>query len=90
MRRNALLTFAALVLVLVSGFAALLPAQGTAQPTPSTWEYRVFLVTEVIDLQQKPDQMASALEARFNELGKDGWEIAENINGAIVFKRLKR
>ena len=88
MRRNVLLAIAALVLV--AGFAALLPAQGPQAAVPSAWEYRVILFTEVVDLQQKPAEMAAALEARFNELGKEGFDLAKNFNGGIVFKRPKR
>jgi hypothetical protein len=31
--------------------------------------------------------MAAALEPKCNELGRDGWEIAENINGGVVSER---
>ena len=88
MRRNVPLAIAALVLLV--GSATFLPAQGPTPEVRPEWEYRVILVTEVVNLQQKPEAMAAALEARFNELGKDGWEIAENINGGIVFKRPTR
>ncbi|OJW13714.1 MAG: hypothetical protein BGO49_29765 [Planctomycetales bacterium 71-10] len=88
MRRNVFLAIAALVLVAV--FATLLPAQGPQASVPTAWEYRVILITEVVNLQQKPEEMTAALEAKFNELGKEGWDIAENINGGIVFKRRKR
>jgi len=88
MRRNVPLAIAALILFV--GAATLLPAQGQPPEGRPGWEYRVILVTEVVNLQQKPEAMAAALEARFNELGKDGWEIAENINGGIVFKRPTR
>lgn len=88
MHRNVLLAIAALVLVV--GFATFLPAQGPSPAVTPVWEYRVILVTEVVNLQQKPEEMAAALEAKFNDLGKDSWDIAENINGGIVFKRQKR
>lgn len=88
MRRNVLLAVTAVALVAV--FATILPAQGPQTAVPTGWEYRVILITEVVNLQQKPEEMTAALEAKFNELGKEGWDIAENINGGIVFKRQKR
>lgn len=88
MRRSYLLVVAALVLV--AGVASLLPAQGQPRPAGPAWEYRVILLTDVVNLRQKPEEMTAALESSFNELGKDGWEIAENINGGMVFKRPKR
>jgi hypothetical protein len=87
MRRHALAAIP--VLVLFAGFATLLPAQGPAPAARPAWEYKVVLITEVVSLQQKPEEMTAALQAKFNELGRDGWEIAENINGGLVFKRGK-
>jgi hypothetical protein len=85
MRRRYSLVIVALALV--AGVASLLPAQDPPKPAGAAWEYRVVLLTDVASLQQKPAEMTAALESKFNDLGKDGWEIAENINGGIVFKR---
>jgi hypothetical protein len=81
----------ALVAALFSLARARDAREGAANAAPS-WEYRVLLLTEVVSLQQaihEPAKTGAAVESKFNELGRDGWELSENINGIVVFKRPK-
>lgn len=64
------------------------PAKAVSSPA---WQYRVILLTDVVDLRTAlkdgPGKMATAIESKFDELGKDGWEFAGEINGGAIFKR---
>ncbi|WP_165064589.1 hypothetical protein [Paludisphaera rhizosphaerae] len=88
MRRNALLALA--VFVLVAGFATFLPAQAPKLAVTPTWEYRVISLNEVIYSHKDASDVCIALEAKFNLLGKEGFDIYENMDNYIVFKRQKR
>jgi tRNA_anti-like len=60
---------------------------------PPAWEYRAIVLTDVVKADQALNDPAAAVatvEARFNELGKDGWDLAISLPGAVVFKRPKR
>jgi hypothetical protein len=81
----------ALVAALISLARARDAREVTVNAAPS-WEYRVVMLTEVVSLQQaihEPAKVGAAVEAKFNELGRDGWELGEHINGMVVFKRPK-
>jgi len=66
--------------------------QGDGKPAQA-WEYRVLVLTDVVGvqqaLQQKSGKMGAAVESKFNELGRDGWEYCGNLPGTAVFKRPK-
>jgi hypothetical protein len=55
------------------------------------WEYRIVVLPDVAAApnagQQPTAKTFAAFEARFNELGRDGWEYCGFLNGATVFKR---
>jgi hypothetical protein len=89
--------------VVVGGIlvAALMFSLSTAQDTRGrastaggvSFEYRIIAISELVDSGQPVNQTAKAaatIEARFNELGRDGWEIAESLPGTVVFKRTRR
>ena len=85
---------AAVACALVAALFSLARARDSREAVNAapTWEYRVLLLTEVVSVQQalqEPTKMGPAVEAKFNELGRDGWELCENLNGLVVFKRLK-
>lgn len=76
-------------------------SSGLAQEAPQapdeavpTWEYRVLILSDVVEaqqaLQQEGGQTAAAFEARFDELGRDGWEYCGDLPGAAIFKRPAR
>jgi hypothetical protein len=88
MRRSHL--FVIVALVLIAGVASLLPAQDSPKPAGLAWEYRIVSLTDLNDPQQKVEQTITAIETRCNESGKDGWEVAATLHGAIIFKRPKR
>jgi hypothetical protein len=90
MRRSYL--FVAVVAVLLGGIISLAGARDARVMAAPAWEYRVVMLTEVVSLQQaihEPAKVGAAVEAKFNELGRDGWELGEHINGMVVFKRQK-
>jgi hypothetical protein len=63
---------------------------GNAHPA---WEYRVLTPTDFVKTEQafkEPAEVNAAIEAKFNESGQDGWELALSPPGTLVFKRPKR
>jgi hypothetical protein len=65
-------------------------AGGNAAPG---WEYRALALTEVVKMEQAlkdPAGATAAVEAKFNELGRDDWELALSLPGSVIFKRPKR
>lgn len=90
MRRSFSMITVGLVL-LVSGFLLLpaLFAQDTNQPerrSPQQWEYRVLPMSDVAGTGEEAEQ-AKRVEAKFNELGSEGWEFAQIHLRVAVFKR---
>jgi hypothetical protein len=77
-------------------FFSLAPAQearGVGGKAAVVWEYRVLALTDVVEREQAlkgPAGATAAAEAKFNELGRDGWELAIPLQGVVVFKRPKR
>jgi hypothetical protein len=56
------------------------------------WEYRLLYLPDIVSMQtamKEPSKTATVLEAKYNELGRDGWEYCENSNGLAIFKRPK-
>ncbi|WP_165228164.1 hypothetical protein [Aquisphaera insulae] len=57
------------------------------------WEYRIVVLTDVVNVQQafgqEPGKTAAAIESKFNELGRDGWDYCGEWPGVAVFKRPK-
>jgi hypothetical protein len=47
----------------------------------------VDVVTVDGEVLQDTDKARVAIESKFNELGRDGWEFCGNIPGGVVFKR---
>jgi hypothetical protein len=93
MRRNYL--FAAVGGIVIAGLYSMAPAReprGGAAHEPPAWEYRAVALTDVVKFEQalNPAAATAAVEAKFNELGRDGWDLAISLPGAVVFKRPKR
>jgi len=93
MRRFCL--FATVTITLVAAtfpFARARVADEQAANASAAWEYRVFLLTDIvnaIDASENPKKVPPAVESRFNALGRDRCEFSANINGMAVFKRPK-
>lgn len=89
--RGSYIVIVAVCLLLAVGITRL-PAQNApeAEAPARAWEYRALLVTDLVSADQKPAEQTAALEAKFNELGRKGWELAEQMNRVIVFKRPTR
>lgn len=72
---------------------SLLPAQqaaGVADSGRQAWEYRLVSLEELIAGVEDDDAEIKAVENRFNELGREGWELSEYLFRAVVFKRPSR
>jgi hypothetical protein len=83
---------AALLAISFSYAPAQGPQAGRGKPA-QVWEYRIIVLTDVVNaqqaLQQEPAKTAAAVESKFKELGQDGWEYSGNLPGTAVFKRPK-
>ncbi len=91
MRRNSLLLAAALLLVAaVSPFLLAREEKPPARVAKPTWEYRVILLSDLARPGQEPEKETSAVELRFNELGRDGWELCQIHLRVAVFKRPRK
>lgn len=54
------------------------------------WEYKVMSVAMNVILTTKQyEKAAEELEAQLNELGKEGWELVQRMDGFFFFKRGK-
>jgi hypothetical protein len=95
MRRNYLLMGVGGLLI-AALFFSLAPAQdarGVRDNARPAWEYRILALTDVVKVEQalqEPARTTATFEARFNELGRDGWELTLSLPGAVVLKRPKR
>jgi hypothetical protein len=90
MRRSFL--FVVLPLVLLCGVLSLARARDARVVAVATWEYRILLLTDLVKFDEalkEPAKAVSAVETKFNELGRDGWELTGQLNGTVVFKRQK-
>jgi len=69
------------------------PLQQPKAELKPAWEYRVLLLTDVVDvrtaLKDGPGKVAESLETKFNALGSEGWKYAGEINGGMIFERRK-
>jgi hypothetical protein len=63
---------------------------GAAKATHA-WEYQVVVMADVVIVHDEALQDTAkarvAIESKFNELGRDGWEYCGEIPGGVVFKR---
>lgn len=87
------IAIAAVMLTCVSTFMAL-RADGKKLPAASpAFEYRVIVLTDIVDvrkvLEDGPSKVATKIESKFNELGRDGWKYSGDINGSVIFERPK-
>jgi hypothetical protein len=79
----------ALVLTATVGAAAISRSEAVeARPAGAgAWEYRVILVSDLVPDQGAPAAQVTALESKLNTLGRDGWELSQQMQRVMVFKR---
>ena len=54
------------------------------------WEYKVVTIaTNMVLTAKQYDKAVQEFEARLNELGADGWEMVQRVDGFFFFKREK-
>lgn len=91
LKRMKTLAASAVVLLLVGGLVATAQLSSAQPPAPATekvvWEYKVIHLINLVGETRAIDAMVPALEKNLNEAGGNGWELCQEINGAVVFKR---
>ncbi len=55
--------------------------------TQPTWEYKVVDVVKMIDDARGRGEIGATFEKHLNFPGKDGWELCQEVNGAMIFTR---
>lgn len=86
-----LMALAIACVCLLAGFA-LLRGQEAEKPlykSGPTWEYRLVPLDELIADVEGDAAQIEAVQEKFNEFGREGWELSENLFRAVVFKRAK-
>lgn len=93
---------AILLLAVVAFWATSGPTEVEAQPTKqarsAAWEYKVIWLTDLIEgdagkisvfsvNEEQREQIRSQVEGSLNRLGGEGWEICQELNGGLIFKR---
>ena len=88
--RSGLLIGAAAVLFLSLALGILSSqAQPAGGDAGTTWEYKAVHVATLVTDARGVDAISAQLEKGLNALGSEGWELCENVNGGLVFKRPK-
>lgn len=89
-------SFLLTMLVLYAGISLVVVSSSHAEPAAPTvhgeWQYKVVhasFVVSIKDLLGKRENAISDFEKQFNELGKERWELCEEMDGYLVFKRPK-
>ena len=85
------LTFSVAALLIIGGMLVAMqhtnaqaPVRGPERPI---WLYKVVHVKDLVGDARAVDAMVPALEKSLNDAGGNGWELCQEINGAVVFKR---
>jgi len=80
------------VLVIAASLVLTVP-QPKGQTAPAdagdAWEYKVVHVKTLVKDARELDALVTQLEDSLNALGKNGWELSQGVNGALVFQRRK-
>jgi len=64
-------------------------AQPVGGDPGTTWEYKVVHVQTLVTDARDYDAISAELEKGINALGSKGWELCQNVNGGLIFKRPK-
>lgn len=97
----ALISLFAVALAIAALAVVYQPSQGEVarQPQAATaWEYRVIMAKDLTDIDvrklnvftvtpEKQAEITAKVQATLNALGRDGWELCEQLNGGVIFKR---
>ena len=89
MMRQVLMISLTVCVVAVAGIS-FLPAQPAAEPeipARQSWEYRFVSLNDLAADAEGDEAEIQAAQDKFNELGREGWELSENLFRAVVFKR---
>ena len=89
-------SFVLALLVVFAGVSLVVIADTHAQPekpnVQESWQYKVVHASSFVsvkDLFGNRDAAISDFEDEFNTLGKERWELCEEMDGYLVFKRPK-
>jgi hypothetical protein len=79
--------------LVIAATLILIVPQSKGQTAPAdagdAWEYKVVLVKTLVKDARELDALVTKLEDGLNSLGKKGWELSQEVNGALVFQRRK-
>ncbi|HUT93839.1 MAG TPA: hypothetical protein VMY37_30530 [Thermoguttaceae bacterium] len=64
-------------------------AQSAGGDADTTWEYKCVHVQKLVTDARDNDAISAELEKGLNALGTKGWELCQNVNGGLIFKRPK-
>ena len=64
---------------------------GSSNDQAARFEYKVVHALSVVeaDAFSNREKAAAELQTKFNEYGEDGWELCQEMDGILTFKRQK-
>lgn len=84
------------MLVLYAGISLVVVSSSCAEPADpvvhEAWQYKVVHASSLVSVQDllgKRENAIGDFEKKFNELGKERWELCQEMDGYLVFKRQK-
>lgn len=87
---RSLLLLSAATLAIIAGTFAIGDSQAEsaqARPARPVWEYKVVHLKDLVGESRAVDDLVQAMQKNLNDVGDEGWEMCQEINGAVIFKR---